>query len=64
MILVTQCAWCRKVKDGSDYVAASPVKWVKVSHGVCPACLADAREKLGLDRAPENKPVADERRAA
>ena len=37
---LTQCAWCRRVKVGDDYVAASPVPWTPVSHGICPECLA------------------------
>jgi hypothetical protein len=37
---LTQCAWCRRIKDGTDYVPASPVPWAEVSHGICPECLA------------------------
>ena len=44
---VVQCAWCRKVETISDFglriadwVAASPVPGVKVSHGICPECFA------------------------
>ena len=35
-----QCAWCRRVKVGDDYVSASPVPWAAVSHGICPDCFA------------------------
>jgi hypothetical protein len=35
---VVQCAWCRKVDVNQEFVHASPVPWVKVSHVICPEC--------------------------
>lgn len=44
--LIIQCAWCRAVQAGEEYVQASPVPWLKVSHGMCPACFRVQVEDL------------------
>ena len=56
---LTQCAWCRRVKVGDDYVSASPVPWAAVSHGICPECLAKQFAAM-----PEETNLATRLRAA
>jgi len=61
--LVLQCCQCRAVLAGTEYVSASPVPWVKVSHGFCRPCadaalLAIARLDLQEQPAPIAQPKA------
>ena len=35
---VIQCAWCRRVQVGIEWIAACPVAGAEVSHGCCPDC--------------------------
>lgn len=54
--LIYQCCQCRRVAQtqNQEYVEASPLPGVKVSHGYCPDCFRIAMEELiELGFAPE-----------
>ena len=40
--LPVQCAWCKRWREGADWVVKLPATVVpaKVSHGICPWCVA------------------------
>lgn len=49
--LVIQCCQCRRVKAGEEFVPASPVPGVRVSHGYCPECFAVAMRAIEAEAA-------------
>ena len=48
--LPVQCAWCKRWREGAHWVVRSPlpptVVPAKVSHGICPPCVAKSLEGL------------------
>jgi len=62
--LVLQCCQCRAVLAGAEYVPASPVPWVQVSHGYCRPCAEAALLAVARLDLPEQPAPSAQQKAA
>lgn len=64
MSLITQCAWCRRVRMTVDRWTDEPIKLDEslknITHGICPTCFKKQLEDLENDLGAQQHVVRNE----